>query len=91
MVAYNCQKDAVTPEEEASFDPRNGKAVLKDHGWKRWMRGYKKKWYINTFDMIYSLASLATAGLGIWAAVLGMKTDFAETPITPFTCKNPAG
>ena len=89
LVGYNCQKDAMLPEEE--FDPRTGVTTRVDSGWKRWMRGYKKKFAINTFDVLYSLAALATAGLGLYASGTGMRETFKTTKLTPFTCKNPAG
>jgi hypothetical protein len=89
LVGYNCQKDAMLPEE--AFDPRSGQAVRVDEGWTRWIRGYKKKWALNTFDILYFLAALATAGLGLWASITGMHKSFSTTAITPFTCKNPAG
>ena len=89
LVGYNCQKDAMLPEE--AFDPRSGQAVRVDEGWTRWIRGYKKKWALNTFDILYFLAALATAGLGLWASITGMHKTFSTTPITPFTCTNPAG
>ncbi len=89
LVGYNCQKDAMLPEEE--FDPVTGLTNRVDDGWKRWMRGYKKKFAINTFDVLYSLAALATACLGLWASGKGMHVTFQTTPLTPFTCTNPAG
>ena len=89
MVGYNVQKDAMLPEEE--FDPRTGQTTRVDGGWKRWIRGYKKKFAINTFDVLYSLAALATAGLGLYASITGMHNTFKVTKLTPFTCNNPAG
>jgi hypothetical protein len=89
LVGYNCQKDAMLPEEE--FDPRTGQTTRVDDGWRRWARGYKKKFAINTFDVLYSLAALATAGLGLYASGTGMHETFKATKLTPFTCANPAG
>jgi len=89
LVGYNCQKDAMLPEEE--FDPRTGETKRIDQGWKRWMRGYKKKFALNTFDILYCLGAVATAGLGLYASIKGMHDTFATTSITPFTCENPAG
>ena len=77
------------PEE--TFDPRTGETQRVDQGWTRWVRGYKKKFAINTFDVLYSLAALATAGLGLYASGTGMHETFTNTAITPFTCANPAG
>jgi hypothetical protein len=89
LVGYNCQKDAILPEE--GFDPRTGVSNRVDHGWRRWMRGYRKKFALNTFDVLYSVCALATAGLGVWAAGKGMHEAFAGAKLTPFTCANPAG
>ncbi|KAJ5648144.1 hypothetical protein N7490_004516 [Penicillium lividum] len=89
LVGYHVQKDAMLPEEE--FNPRTGMAQRVDHGVKRWIRGYKVKFWWNTFDIIYSLAALSTAGLGIWASVMGMNASFKSTALTPFSCTNPAG
>lgn len=88
LVGFNCQKDAMLPEEE--FNPLTGETKRVDEGWKRWMRGYKKKMLWNTFDVIYFLGALSCAGLGIYAAIEYMHTVFTTTPITAFTCLNPA-
>lgn len=89
LVGYNVQKDAMLPEEE--FNLHTGQARRVDHGLKRWIRGYMKNFVWNTFDVIYSIAALAGAGLGIWASVTSMQASFASTALTPFTCANPAG
>jgi hypothetical protein len=89
LVGYNCQKDAMLPEEE--FNPVTGEVKRVDNGWKRWIRGYKKKFAFNTFDLLYSLAALGTAGLGLYTSIIGMHDTFANTSITSFSCANPAG
>jgi len=89
LVGYNVQKDAMLPEE--TFDPRTGETNRVDHGWRRWVRGYKKKLAWNTFDVLYSIGALATAGFGLWASGTGMRATFKAGHITPFTCANPAG
>ncbi|KAJ4305796.1 hypothetical protein N0V90_001328 [Kalmusia sp. IMI 367209] len=88
-VGYNVQKDAMLPEE--SFDPVTGEVQRIDSGMKRWVRGYCKRPIWNTFDMLYGLGALATAGLGIWAAAINMKAQFASSGITPFSCQSPTG
>jgi hypothetical protein len=82
------QNDAIMPGEV--FDPHTGQAVRVDSGWKRWVRGFKKQLALNSFDALYFLGALGTAGLGIWASVIGMHQDFSGSALTPFTCKNPA-
>jgi len=86
-VGFNCQKDAILPDEE--FDPTTG-PVRNDHGWKRWMRGYRKQGWTNTFNLLYFLCALVTAALGIYASIVGMRDTFAVTRIAPFSCESPA-
>jgi hypothetical protein len=89
LVGFNVQNDAILPEEE--FNPMTGQVQRLDNGIRRWIRGYKKKLVWNTFDIIYSLAALSAAGLGIWASVTSMDRNFKEGKLTHFTCANPAG
>ncbi|KAJ5894623.1 hypothetical protein N7495_006314 [Penicillium taxi] len=88
LVGYHVQRDAILPEEE--FDPVTGVAQRVDSGFKRWVRGYKKRFLWNTFDVFYCLAALSLAGLGIWASVISMNTSFNSGRLTSFTCANPA-
>ncbi|KAJ5178371.1 Amino acid transporter transmembrane [Penicillium coprophilum] len=89
LVGFNIQNDAILPEEE--FNPSTGQAQRLDSGMKRWIRGYKKKFVWNTFDILYAIGALGAAGLGIWASVTSMHTQFQAGSLTPFTCANPAG
>ncbi|CAP95069.1 hypothetical protein E8E15_001408 [Penicillium rubens] len=89
LVGFNVQNDAILPEEE--FNPMTGQVQHLDNGIRRWIRGYRKKLVRNTFDVIYSLAALSAAGLGIWASVTSMDRNFKEGKLTHFTCANPAG
>lgn len=88
LVGFNVQKDAILPEE--TFDPHTGETKRVDSGWKRWARGYRKQFARNTFDVLYALAALGTAGLGLWASIVAMEASFKDSPLTPFTCRNPA-
>ena len=88
LVGFNVQNDAILPEE---LNSTTGQVQRLDNGIKRWIRGYKKKFLWNTFDVIYSILALAAAGLGIWASVTSMHTSFEEGKLTHFTCANPAG
>ena len=55
----------------------------------RWARGYKQKWFANTVHIILFLASLATAGLGIYSSSMSLKSAFQDGTTTSFTCKSP--
>lgn len=89
MVAYNVQKDSMLPGE--SFDPVTGHVERIDSGFKRWVRGYRQKLFRNTFDVLYCVASLGTAGLGIYASLVSIHDAFQTTKLTPFTCNSPTG
>ncbi|KAJ5499086.1 Amino acid transporter transmembrane [Penicillium expansum] len=89
LVGFNAQNDAILVEEE--FNPATGQVQRVDNGIKRFFRGYKVKFFRNTFDLLYSIAALGAAGLGIWASVTAMNSSFQSGKLTPFTCANPAG
>lgn len=91
MVAYNVQKDAMLPEER--FDPVTNQVQRMDRGFGRFLRGYMKKPIRNSIDLLYFLGALASAGLGIYASVIGMHTAFSDPSFqtTPFSCKSPTG
>ena len=88
MIGYDVQKDAILDDEV--FDPRTNSVARVDSGLKRWIRGYKKKLLVNSFNLVYFLGALATAGLGIYASVTAMNETYSTTAITAFSCKNPA-
>ena len=91
MVGYNIQKDAILPEED--YNPETGEVRRVDSGTKRWIRGFRKKMFLNTLDLVYFLGALATAALGIYASVTAMNATFTdpETSISSFSCKSPTG
>ena len=64
---FQIQKDAMTPDEH--FDPATGTYHRVDSGVKRWIRGFKVKWALNTFNFIYFLGAACTAALGIYSVV----------------------
>ncbi|KAJ5623814.1 hypothetical protein N7510_000123 [Penicillium lagena] len=66
-VGYNCQMGARLPGE--GFDASTRVTVRHDGGYKRWVRGYMKKWHINIASTLYFLGGLALSGMGSWAAI----------------------
>jgi hypothetical protein len=87
-VALNVRKNALRPDE--GFDPTTGEVVLHDRGLKRWIRGYfAKYWYLNVFNTLYFLGALATAGLGIWAAVENLIAAYQIPQLNAFGCHSP--
>ncbi|CAH2355271.1 hypothetical protein CLIB1423_23S01662 [[Candida] railenensis] len=52
----------------------------------RWTRGYKKHWFRNTCNLILFLASLATAGLGLYSSGESLAAAYRSGAVTSFTC-----
>ncbi|KAI6841908.1 amino acid transporter-like protein [Hortaea werneckii] len=89
FVGYLVQRGASLPGE--GFDPVTGQTTRHDSGAKRWVRGYKKHLFINTFTTLYFLAGLACSGMGTWAAIEGLIQVFGPggTVATSFGCAVP--
>ncbi|TVY42532.1 N amino acid transport system protein [Lachnellula subtilissima] len=86
---FQIQKDAMTAEEQ--FDPATRTYSYVDRGYKRWVRGFKVKWHLNSFNMFYFLGALCTAALGIYSSCLGLMSAFdGASQATSFGCKSPA-
>lgn len=87
-IGYMIQKNAIKSGE--GFDPTTGRVIRSDSGLKRWVRGFfAKRWYFNVLNLLYLLGALATAGLGIWAAVENMILIYSVPELNAFTCKSP--
>ena len=87
-LAFNIRKNALRGGE--GFDPATGQVTLQDRGVKRLMRGFMAgHWYFNVCNIFYFLGALATAGLGIWAAVENLILIYAEPQLNAFGCHSP--
>ena len=85
---FQVQKDAMHPSE--SFDPDTRSYNRVDSGWKRWVRGFKVRWGLNTFNFFYFLGALCTAALGIYSSCLGLISAFNGASVaTSFGCATP--
>ncbi|ODV76729.1 uncharacterized protein CANTADRAFT_86508 [Suhomyces tanzawaensis NRRL Y-17324] len=56
---------------------------------KRIFNAYKPKFFLNTLHILFFLASLATAGLGIYSSAETLKESYSSGATTSFTCKSP--
>ncbi|KAJ5122421.1 hypothetical protein N7526_009358 [Penicillium atrosanguineum] len=88
-LAYKIQDGARLPGE--GFDPATGETTRIDGGYKRWVRGFKKTWYLSGPVLIYTLCGFATSGMGTWAAVLALESAFGPggSVTSSWTCTNP--
>ena len=89
-LGYNIHFNAMKYSEGDGFDPTTGHVTRRDTGMKRWIRGLTSgPWYMNIAHFLYAGGSLATAGLGMYAAVEGMVAVFANPQVNSFTCRSP--
>lgn len=87
-LAFNIKKNALRGGE--GYDPVTGQVSLQDRGVKRLMRGFMAgMWYLNAWNVLYFLGALATAGLGIWAAVENLILIYAQPQLNAFGCHSP--
>ncbi|KAH8807775.1 amino acid transporter-like protein [Xylogone sp. PMI_703] len=90
MLGFCIQRDAILPEE--TFNHNTGEVFRVDGGVKRWIRGMKKHWVLNLWNLVFALGAMATAVLGIYASIVDLIFVFKFSPaITSFTCTNPVG
>ena len=86
---YQLRKDAMTSDEH--FDPVTGIYHAMDSGVTRWIRGFKKNWAFNSFNVFYALGALVSTVLGVYTSVLGLITAFSGGSVaTSFGCASPA-
>jgi hypothetical protein len=88
QLGFQIKKDAMLPEE--SFDPVTHTYTRLDGGLRRWARGFRKNWMLNSFNGIYFLGALATCALGVYSSVEGLISAFSGTSVaTSFGCTAP--
>lgn len=88
-VGFLVQKDAMLPGD--GFNPINGHVTRADDGLKRWIRGFKVRWALNSWHTFLFLGSLCTCGLGIYAAIEGMIAAYSTGVQSSFSCTSPYG
>lgn len=89
FVGWSVKDGAKLPGE--GFDPVTGVTTQLDHGFKRYVRGFMKRWHVNTFCTLYFLAGIACSGMGTWAAIEGLISIFGPggTVATSYGCASP--
>lgn len=88
-IGYKCQEGAILPGE--GYDPTTGRTIRHDSGIKKWIRGFRAYWALNTLNTIYFMGGLACSGMGTWAAIEGLISIFGPggTVATSFGCASP--
>ncbi|KAI9701652.1 MAG: hypothetical protein M1820_006423 [Bogoriella megaspora] len=89
-LGYNIKLYAMKRREGDGFDPVTGLVTRSDTGIKRWVRGFfSGPWYWNITHIIYAGGALATAGLGLYAAIQSMIDAFEDPQVNAFSCTSP--
>ncbi|KAF7886288.1 hypothetical protein EAF00_010391 [Botryotinia globosa] len=86
-LGYCIRVDAILDTE--GFNPATGQVTLTDTGFKRILRGFKKRFILNIWNIIYFCGALLTAALGAYSAIEALIAAFKEPKITAFTCRSP--
>lgn len=85
------QRDAIQGQPE--YTPGANINDLRHDTWRnlsRWRRGFARRWWLNTFNILLGLAALACAGLGAFSSIEGVITTFNTSgSATSFGCKSP--
>lgn len=87
-VVYFIREDAVVADIE-SFDEPSRTYTYVDHGWKRFVRGLKKRPWFHLLNFVFLILALATCVLGCWAAIEQVVDSFQTGVSTSFTCTSP--
>lgn len=74
-LAFDVQRNAIRPDQGEGFDPATGQVRRNGSTIQRYIRGFftggTLQVAVNTWHVVYFLASLSMCGLGMWAAVKG--------------------
>ena len=85
------QHDAI--EGQPAYTPGAAVETLRPdtwYSWSRWRRGFAKRWWLNIINFTMFLAALATAGLGSYSSIQGIRATFAQVgAATSFGCQAP--
>jgi hypothetical protein len=86
-LGYQIKKDAMLPSEQMDA---HGQYIREDTGMTRWIRGYKRRWLMNSFNVFYALGAATTAVLGIYSSIKSLIDAFNGTSVaTSFGCAAP--
>lgn len=88
-IGFEIKKGAMLEGEH--FDEVTKKYVRLDGGMKRWIRGYKKTWFLTTLNIIYMTGALVVCGMGMYSAIEALMSAFGSggTVTTSFSCTSP--
>lgn len=87
-LVYFVREDAMVADAE-TFDETTRTYTYVDHGWKRYVRGTKKRPSFHLFNLVLFILALGTCILGCDAAIQQVVASFQAGVSTSFTCTSP--
>ncbi|KAF3398952.1 hypothetical protein DPV78_007009 [Talaromyces pinophilus] len=88
ILGFRLKKDAILDNEH--FDAQSGLVHHVDSGYRRWLRGVRKRLLLNSFDLMLCLGFIAFCVLGLRASIDLLRQVFSLSPnTTSFSCKAP--
>ena len=87
-LGFRIKKAAMLPEE--SFNESSRRYQRLDNGMKRWTRGFRAHWKLNSLEFFYFLVTLVAAALGTYSSVEGIISAFGGNSVaTSWGCTAP--
>lgn len=87
-IGFDIKRGAMLDTEH--FDTATRKYVRQDSGMTRWMRGYRKTFWLTSFNIFYLLGALVVCGLGMYSAIKALIVAFSGGSVTTsFSCVSP--
>lgn len=87
-LVFFIRKDAVVADAEI-FDETSRIYTYVDHGWKRFVRGAKKRPLFHLLNLTFLVLALVACVLGCWASIEQVVESFQTGASTSFTCTSP--
>jgi len=90
ILGYLVQYDALSGD--GPYDVNNPRASRVDtwQDYSRWVRGFRKRLVFNLWNLVLTMACVATAVLASYAAIKSIITDFQDgNSTTSFSCHSP--
>jgi len=78
---------------QSGFDPHTGEVTRKYSGVSYWIHGFLSggafQVCVNVANLLYALGAWVMAGLGMYAAIMGMIEAFKIPQVNSFGCTSP--
>nr|POE77643.1 hypothetical protein CFP56_09290 [Quercus suber] len=92
-LGYDIRLTNLQNSPDGAFDPQTGAVRRARRGLKYWVHGFfggsPLRVTMNVLHLMYALGAVAMAGLGLYAAIVGMIDAFMDPQLNSFSCRSP--